>query len=273
MKVNCALCDKEIERPPYKVRRNDNHFCSKEHYWKWMEKEMKGENSPFYGKHHTKESIKKMKENKDYPSGKDHPEWKGGKITKTCNFCGERFEVYPYRGESAEYCSISCVKKDTTGEEHPKSKLKVTLECEECGAEFKVHSYRKSSAKFCSRECVMKHMRKNVFSFPPSEAELKFEEMCKKYNLPFKYVGDGSFWIENLNPDFIDCNGSKTAVEIFGDYWHDPSKRPIREQYTEEGRKKVFEEYGWKCIVIWEHELEDENTVLQKIRGDRRWAG
>lgn len=91
--------------------------------------------------------------------------------------------------------------------------------------------------------------------------ERKFEEICKKYSFPFKYVGNGNFWIGNLNPDFIEANGKKICVEVFGDYWHSPLlRRNMRYSHTYEGRKEILNQHHWKLIVIWESDLKREDA-------------
>lgn len=103
----------------------------------------------------------------------------------------------------------------------------------------------------------------------PTKPEQIFLDICKKYNLPFKYVGDGKFWIENINPDFVDCNGRKIAVEIFGGYWHSPIyNSKISYDRTYDGRKKILKKYGWSCIIFWDDELmndDAEKIVLKRI--------
>ncbi len=103
----------------------------------------------------------------------------------------------------------------------------------------------------------------------PNGPETLFINICQKYNLPYKYVGDGTFWIESKNPDFINTNGEKIIIEINGIYWH-----LIKFQYREPNltreqveirEKKHFENLGYKCIIIWDDELSDENLVLSKF--------
>lgn len=72
----------------------------------------------------------------------------------------------------------------------------------------------------------------------PTGPERKLIRIIKKYKLPYKYTGDGSFIIGGLNPDFVNINGEKIAIDVFGDYWH--TLKADRETYTEEGRKKFF---------------------------------
>lgn len=98
----------------------------------------------------------------------------------------------------------------------------------------------------------------------PTDLEIKLIALIEKYNLPYKYTGNGSFTIGNLNPDFVNVNSEKIAIEIFGGHWHQNKKEPIR---TEEGRREVMEKYGWKLIVIWGNELKSlpESAILERI--------
>ena len=104
-------------------------------------------------------------------------------------------------------------------------------------------------------------------NFRPNKPEKLLISIFKQYNLPYKYTGDGSFWIEKLNPDFVNCNGSKKCIEFFGDVFHDPKKSfwKIRYKSTERGRKQILKKYGWDCLIIWEHELKDMGAVTEKI--------
>lgn len=91
-----------------------------------------------------------------------------------------------------------------------------------------------------------------------TKCELEFLSLCEKNNLPFEYVGDGSFWVGRLNPDFKNNNGEKKVIEVFGDYWHkgeDPKDRI-----------DAFGRLGYDCMVIWEHELKNPNSVIEKIK-------
>ena len=103
-----------------------------------------------------------------------------------------------------------------------------------------------------------------------TKPELIFEEICKKNDLPFKYTGDGSFWVHNINPDFVECNDKKIAIEIFSDYWHSPLlNRKLKEDRTLPYRKRILKKYGWKLIVFWESDLKREDAeqfILIELR-------
>lgn len=104
-----------------------------------------------------------------------------------------------------------------------------------------------------------------------TKPELKFLEICKKHTLPFKYTGDGRFWVGSLNPDFIHKNGEKVAVDVFGRVFHDPEetfKDSIPYHRTERGRKAIFQKHHWKLIIFWDDELmspNGEESVLNRL--------
>jgi len=109
----------------------------------------------------------------------------------------------------------------------------------------------------------IKHVFDNV-ERRPTTPEQEFIKICEKHCLPFKYVGDGSFWINGFNPDFIENNGEKICIEIFGRYWHDPNNKNIPTSSYYKNRQKIFDKAGWKCLIFWEDELDDEN-IFKKL--------
>jgi len=109
------------------------------------------------------------------------------------------------------------------------------------------------------REKTIKAHLKGLFKRPTS-LERKFLDLIKKYNLPYKYVGDGSFLIDYKNPDFINVNGEKICIEVANRFHHQGNWKQKRIEH--------FIKYGWKCIVIFEDELENEQEILDKIKGD-----
>ena len=95
------------------------------------------------------------------------------------------------------------------------------------------------------------------------------EIAIEMHSLPFKYTGDGAFWIgENpsLNPDFIHLT-KKIAIEIFS-YHHNELQRHCKVRYSQtyEGRKKILKKYGWKMIVFWQDDLEQEDAEKHILR-------
>ena len=51
---------------------------------------------------------------------------------------------------------------------------------------------------------------------------------------------------------------------MFGDYWHNNPK--MKYTLREDVRREIFKKYGFDLLVIWEHELEEPEKVVEKIR-------
>ena len=103
-----------------------------------------------------------------------------------------------------------------------------------------------------------KEYSKRFFIRPNKPENLVLEVLDRRYPNEWKYTGDYSFWINGKNPDFTCTNGKKLLIEHFGTYWHKDS--------NPEERKKIFAEFGYKTLVIWEDELKDMKKVENRIR-------
>jgi len=97
----------------------------------------------------------------------------------------------------------------------------------------------------------------------PSSLETKFQKIINKYELPYKYTGNGSFWIEKINPDFVNCNGEKICIEVFCNHYKLMSYDTI-EQYKER-RTAICKRYGWIVLFFDEFALNDEKKVVEEI--------
>ena len=206
--------------------------------------------------------------------GERNGNWQGGKIRWICGICGKTFMVNSFRIQNNKkcFCSRKCKNKwqseNFKGENNPSwNGGKVKTICEECGKEFKIYPSLIKDTNYCSSSCSRKAQK---FSKHHTKPELIFEQICKKNNLPFKYTGDGSFWIGKLNPDFVDINGKKIVIEIFGDYWHSPLlNQNMKECSTLEYRKRYYKKYKWQSIFLWESDLKREDVeefVLLQLR-------
>ena len=77
-------------------------------------------------------------------------------------------------------------------------------------------------------------IRKSLIRRPMSSLEVKFNNICIKNNLPYKFVGNGEFFIERKNPDFINVNGEKIAVEVY----YKKHKENIRKLSVDDWKKE-----------------------------------
>lgn len=90
----------------------------------------------------------------------------------------------------------------------------------------------------------------------PNKAELKLQSFLDKhFHNTWEYVGDGQLIIGGRCPDFVNVNGAKEIIELFGAYWH--SIFEIAE------RKEHYRKYGFKLAIIWDDELENETRLLK----------
>lgn len=93
----------------------------------------------------------------------------------------------------------------------------------------------------------------------PNKAEKKLIDILdSKFPDCWKYVGDGSFWIEGKNPDFVNINGKKQLIELFGDYWH--------KNLAHQSRIELFRKYGFDTLIIWASELKHPEQVVTKLQ-------
>jgi G:T-mismatch repair DNA endonuclease (very short patch repair protein) len=103
----------------------------------------------------------------------------------------------------------------------------------------------------------------------PNKPEKKLLELLNTiFPNTMKYTGDGSFWIMGRNPDFININGKKQAIELLGCYWHGcPEHFPdVKKQKKFNTEVKLLKGFGYSTLGVWEHELEDIATLTTKLK-------
>ena len=66
-------------------------------------------------------------------------------------------------------------------------------------------------------------------------------------------------------PDFVNVNGQKKIIEMNGDWWHGEKKTGRTKEEEEHQRIDCFAQFGWKTLIIWEHELENLERLKSKI--------
>jgi len=101
----------------------------------------------------------------------------------------------------------------------------------------------------------------------PNGKEAKLIKLFREFKLPYKFVGDGSFTIDSKCPDFINYNGQKKIIELFGDYWHSKEITGRTKFEEENRRKKAFAKYGFKTLILWESELENTTDLIGRVKG------
>ncbi len=208
---------------------------------------------------------------KRFLKGKLHPNWRGGWKNKlpNCLICNKKLTNY-----DAKYCQKHL---------HSGKRCHLYIDgrslkkyyCKVCKKEI----YRGSTyCKSCEnkrrwrniefKEKMIKKIAKAVNIYP-NKIELKLYKILQKMNLKMFILNvQIKKIIGGKIPDFIDKK-NKRIIEVFGDYWH--SNKHIKKfgtfVDTEKGRKLYFKNFGYKTLIIWEHELKNIKNVKQKIRG------
>jgi len=123
---------------------------------------------------------------------------------------------------------------------------------------------KRNSIIMTGRKLTKEHIKNSLKRRKMSGLEEKVLRAIKKYNLPYKFVGNGKFFIERINPDFVNTNGRKLAVEV---YWkrHKDQFRDGGEKYWKEKRLQILNKYGWDIIFIEGTNL-TENIILKSLK-------
>lgn len=192
--------------------------------------------------------------------------WK--RTIRVCANCGKEVAIpqnelrHGYR--KGIFCSYRC---------HAESRRRGEYRyCVVCGKRFYIHRckiVRGDAGKYCSRKCSHKDnelimKRAQNARKHPNKLEQKVIELIQEMELPYKYVGDGQVILNGYNPDFINTNGKKKVIEVFGDYWHGDKAQDWHE--GELGRMMLYGSLGFDCLIVWESELKDKEALARRIR-------
>ncbi len=103
----------------------------------------------------------------------------------------------------------------------------------------------------------------------PNKVEKRLDTILQKYSPgEWKFTGDGSVIIGGLCPDFTNVNGRKATIEVFGNYWHNSQKRQLKPSQTGDGRIAIFKNFGFKLLILWEHEINKlpETEIINRVK-------
>jgi len=95
----------------------------------------------------------------------------------------------------------------------------------------------------------------------PNKLEVQFSEFLNLYfPSEWKYVGNGDLIIGRKCPDFVNINGKKQLIELFGNYWH--------KNKDSNTRIKFYKQYGFDTLVLWEADIKSlpEEALVQIIK-------
>ena len=233
----------------------------------------KGVKNPFFGKYHTSETRRKLSElrkGKHYPKlsmarkGKHYPKLSEALRGKHPTSETRRKLSEAHKNPTEE--TRRKISEALKGKPHPTPWLKSKPRSNEVRRKISEAQKGRVFTEQHKQKLAVAHieaMKRGCYNIRPNVPEKKFIEICAKYNLPFKYTGDGSYSIERMNPDFVEINGKKICVEVLGTYWHGPAKP----KGNFEKRKQRLVEQGWTVIGIWERELKKlpEEEIVKRV--------
>ncbi len=86
------------------------------------------------------------------------------------------------------------------------------------------------------------------------------------YPNEWRYNGDGAggVVIGRHIPDFVNVNGRKMLIEVFGKHWHNPANFPNR--MAQQELISHYKEWGFDCLVLWENEIYKTDVMEAKLR-------
>ena len=184
VETECATCGQSVQKHRCRVERYENVYCSHECQYKslegdrpdlrnrvWFECDTCGEEdwktaSKYERSGHdfcSADCRKEFEKDGWYAEGEDHPHHKG-RVSITCEWCGETEEKYPSEAERSRFCSPSCRSKSVADSDKTPIGVKgewVTIECDQCGGEDEIPAWRSDTARFCSRDCRANWMSEN----------------------------------------------------------------------------------------------------------------
>jgi hypothetical protein len=245
MKGKTKETDDGLRKRGEKLSKTKKAFFATEEGQKWLDNNFRGENHPCFGKEvwnygKTKESDDRVKK---YGEG----------ISKTkkeffASEEGQQWIEEHLKGENGPMYGKEGYWKGKVGPFAGKYHSEETIEI-----------MSKVMTKNWQNPDFVKMMVES-WSKRPTQPESELEGLVQLL-FPKEYKYNGNFelgiTIGGKIPDFVNVNGKKKAIEMFGDYWHEGEDPQVRID--------LFKEYGWDLLVIWEHELKDKDAVIQKI--------
>lgn len=144
---------------------------------------------------------------------------------------------------------------DSYTEEERKARMEGWLNSREAKENWKKTWAAKSEEE--KEEWVKVHLRGRR---RPTEPErLLGLYLDKNFPGEWKYNGDRveGVFVSGKIPDFINVNGKKEIIEVFGYYWHNIDEvEPLIEHYKK---------FGFKCTVLWDYECYFEKDMRERL--------
>jgi len=133
----------------------------------------------------------------------------------------------------------------------------------------KTHKEKWKNPEFRDRRI---HEIFEAFRIAPNKTEHKLDNIIQN-TIPneYKFCGGGDVVLGGKVPDWINCNGKKRLIELFGTYWHGKKRTGKTRKEAEDERKTYFKKYGFNTLIIWENQVPNteliRNTIIEFTNG------
>jgi len=107
-----------------------------------------------------------------------------------------------------------------------------------------------------------------AFKIAPNKTEQKLDDIIQSC-IPneYQFCGNGDVVLGGKVPDWINCNGKKKLIEMFGTYWHGKKRTGKTRKEAENERKIHFKQYGFDTLIIWENKIPNTELIRDMIVG------
>jgi predicted Zn-dependent protease with MMP-like domain len=244
---------------------NTEKYKKSEHWKKLMSLKYTGSGNPRFGKRASSETRQKMSKSQKISCRKSPSNFSNLSPERLALIVAKAQEINKTKTISSE--TKLKISKATSGVNNPfygkhhteetKRKLsnirkaQIALGCRYGFAKMSKEQLREINQRTIAKCCAR-----------PNKAESRLmniiDEACPGQ---YRYTGDASVRIANLYPDFLNVNGKKKVIEMFGNYFH--SDALIKERDKKTARKPeriaIYQAYGFDCLIIWESELKSKS--------------
>lgn len=229
--VPCNYCGKLLKRYPCQLKKNRLTFCSKQCQGKYISpiyKEKYPQGVRGVGWHHTNKTKKKLRKVMNSPIV-------NARISQALT--GEKNPFY--------------------GKHHTEHTKKLIREINK--KKLEDPNYRKALLENAYKGwlTLTKQLQKYLKDGLPNPSERKLQEIIEEcYPNEYKY-NDGWFQLGGKFPDFVNVNGQKKVIELFGEAYHKPEEVDKKQDF--------YRQFGWHTLIIWAKELSNNQRVKERI--------
>lgn len=217
---------------------------------------MKDMNNPFYGKHHTEETKQRMSLTRQ---GQNNPRY--GKQVSSQTRAKISFARKGQQLSAEHRLKLSLAHKGRKFSDEHKNKIAraAKMRWQISGFAEKISEAMRMHWRDPNFRARVINGRRKANCVKPNKAERQLQDILNKhFPNTYKYVGDLQVSIGGRCPDFINVDGKKEVIELFGCFYHRPDEvEPLIARYREN---------GFCCFVIWDTELKDEEALVNHIR-------